>query len=105
MSKSDSGIINKPFLEKDIELLDSLVDNEGKCFDKIMDVHDDFGSAYKSDNLDILSNKMDDISNIKKKIKSKREKYIEILNKVIVQYDTIAGNVVKKAKEEKNKYE
>ena len=92
----NGGLLNKPFLQKNIEEIDFYANEERLLLIKISEKIKSCTKNYKSTKNSKILEEQNDVQKNINKISVKREKYSLILNKQIEKYDSLVEMTVQK---------
>lgn len=84
--------VNELLLEKNIKEIELYKNEEEKVLNKICEKLISASQSYQSENLAQMLNSIESTKSKIGSIKAKREKYINILNQVIVKYNGISSS-------------
>ena len=92
----NEGILNSSLLEKNIKYIDLYSKEENISLNKICDNLMECSNNYNSSNVNLFLIDIESFKTNIDKIMEKRNKYTLILNKVMIQYQTVANDIQNK---------
>lgn len=94
----DKGIMNEPYVQKNIDLLDSYSSEEKAKLNQIFSRFDESTKCYKSPNSGLIKKKVSDLISNASILYSNRQAYSNTLDAAIKIYIETAQNFVSSAK-------